>query len=484
MSGRSKQASAPKVSPMKETLIWLSVTLRDQAKRQALFQLRGPKAQSLIDWLNSNLDFGPESQSLSDPDFRDAAEPWLFKHTVIVLRKLCEVSMLYPTCHILDNVQDISLESGGGFCDIHRGHYKGQVICLKVVRIYQKSKVEDLLKAHAREAILWSSLDHPNIVPFYGIFYLEKKERICLVSPWMNMVYEIANGLQYLHSQNIVHGDLKGRNVLIDNHLHACLADFGLSTIVTDETLGFVATTISTSGHTTRWASPEQVLEENARPTPASDMWAFGNAQLIQTIYEVLTGLSPFAGCSDVQVISKLMKSDLPARLDEAMLDVDGKLNRHLRRLVARCWSIEAKARPRRRGILRHFEKHHGLGYKMDPTNPINSNRSGSRIGVPRTSRSALTSALSAAPTPISTSVSNNQENKQPYPNTEEASILDRGQHTHLRNEEREIRNVPQYSAWFRPIPAWPVAGPLQTIQAPWETNTAGPYIPLYPRLR
>ncbi|XP_006463185.1 hypothetical protein AGABI2DRAFT_224842 [Agaricus bisporus var. bisporus H97] len=404
--------------------------------------------------------------------------------------------MLYPTCRVIYDVQNISLQSGGGFCDIHRGRYKGQAICLKVVRLYQKLKVEDLLKAHAREAILWSSLRHPNIVPFHGIYYFQSRQRICLVSPWMGngdivdylervpeaprkpFIYDIANGLHYLHSQNVVHGDLKGRNVLIDDHRCACIADFGLSTIVTDETLGFVATTTGTSGHTTRWASPE-LLEDDARPTTASDIWAFGCV-----CYEVLAGLSPYAGCSDVQVISKLMKSDLPARLDEATLDVDGKLNRHLRRLVARCWSIEAKARPRCRGILRHFEKHHGLGYRMDPTNPINSNRSGSRLGVPHTSRSALTSALSAAPTPISTSVSNNQANEQPYPNTEEASILDRGQHTHLRNEEREIRNVPQYSAWFRPIPgAWPVAGPLQTIQAPWETNTAGPYIPPYPLL-
>ncbi|EKM75153.1 hypothetical protein AGABI1DRAFT_132508 [Agaricus bisporus var. burnettii JB137-S8] len=282
MSGRSKQASAPKVSPMKETLTWLSDTLRDREKRQAILRLRGPKAQSWIDLLSSvsnqsserNLDLSPKSQSLSNPDFRE------FQCYILPVAS-------YMTFKIsLSRVEEafvISIEDA----------IKDRLFALKVVRLYQKLKVEDLLKAHAREAILWSSLRHPNIVPFHGIYYFQSRQRICLVSPWMGngdivdylervpeaprkpFIYDIANGLHYLHSQNIVHGDLKGRNVLNDDHRCACIADFGLSTIVTDETLGFVATTTGTSGHTTRWASPE-LLEDDARPTTASDIWAFG----------------------------------------------------------------------------------------------------------------------------------------------------------------------------------------------------------------
>lgn len=38
----------------------------------------------------------------------------------------------------------------------------------------------------AKEAILWGQLHHPNILPFYGIYYLdENRKQICLVSPWM-----------------------------------------------------------------------------------------------------------------------------------------------------------------------------------------------------------------------------------------------------------------------------------------------------------
>lgn len=40
---------------------------------------------------------------------------------------------------------------------------------------------------YAKEAILWGQLDHPNIAPFYGVYYLDgARERVCLVSLWMN----------------------------------------------------------------------------------------------------------------------------------------------------------------------------------------------------------------------------------------------------------------------------------------------------------
>jgi len=42
-------------------------------------------------------------------------------------------------------------------------------------------------------------------------------------------MYEIAKGMEYLHSNGVLHGDLKAANVLVDNKFRCVISDFGLS---------------------------------------------------------------------------------------------------------------------------------------------------------------------------------------------------------------------------------------------------------------
>ncbi|KAF8342142.1 kinase-like domain-containing protein [Cantharellus anzutake] len=99
-----------------------------------------------------------------------------------------------------------------------------------------------------KEAELWSGLDHPNILKFYGI--CELGTSTAMVSPWLknsNVIHYMATinphanrlkllegaaeGLLHLHTYSppIVHGDLKCANILVNDDGSACLADFGLS---------------------------------------------------------------------------------------------------------------------------------------------------------------------------------------------------------------------------------------------------------------
>lgn len=100
---------------------------------------------------------------------------------------------------------------GGGFSDVFQGRKDKQIFCLKVIRINTEvmlrvcpSSLIAVSRAHscyqqvyAKEAILWDQLDHPNITPFYGAYYLdEAREQVCLVSPWMrngNIVVYLKN---------------------------------------------------------------------------------------------------------------------------------------------------------------------------------------------------------------------------------------------------------------------------------------------------
>jgi len=88
--------------------------------------------------------------------------------------------------------------------------------------------------------------------------------------PWKEKLpcaLSIAEGLVYLHSMNIIHRDLKSRNVLMDSISGTKLTDFGVSREASSETM-----TIGVG--TYRWMAPE-ILQENYY-TIAADIFSFG----------------------------------------------------------------------------------------------------------------------------------------------------------------------------------------------------------------
>ncbi|KXN93025.1 Serine/threonine-protein kinase sepA, partial [Leucoagaricus sp. SymC.cos] len=297
---------------------------------------------------------------------------------LVVLRKLCENSDLYPRCYILKGIRVFSHEGWGGFCEIYKGQCpRGRIICLKALRIRQKSDVNGILKLYIREAVLWNQLSHPNVLPFYGVFYLDKtQEQICLVSPWMEngniasylaknlhvarvpLIHDVASGLHYLHDSNIVHGDLKGANVLVNTTGRACIADFGVSRITINPMLSMTLTAAS-AGYTTRWAAPE-LLIDNSLPTRASDIWAFGCV-----CFEILTGLLPFHNCStDGQIVLKLVQGCAPAQPAEnggSGSPIDNS-NEAMSQLLAHCWHRDPESRLSSAQILAELESHEHLG--------------------------------------------------------------------------------------------------------------------------
>ena len=169
-----------------------------------------------------------------------------------------------------------------------------------------------------------------------------------------------------MHSQVMIHGDLKGvwfqtlaitlpsdmlfakANIIIDNDGSARLADFGLLTIVSDST--HPATTTSSEGTgTMRWMSPElldpeRFGSENGRPTKESDCYALG-----MVILEVLTGRAPFPYCNNLVVMRKIVEGEPPDRPQgpEAVWFVD-----HLWGMLERCWSPKPKLRPTVESVL------------------------------------------------------------------------------------------------------------------------------------
>ena len=78
----------------------------------------------------------------------------LKRRHVKALIRLSEATGLYPECLVLDRVEIIGdAVGGGGFADIFKGRLLDQEIAVKVLKVYQKSDIEKLLKVMLKYAI-------------------------------------------------------------------------------------------------------------------------------------------------------------------------------------------------------------------------------------------------------------------------------------------------------------------------------------------
>ncbi|KAF9068879.1 kinase-like domain-containing protein [Rhodocollybia butyracea] len=160
-----------------------------------------------------------------------------------------------------------------------------------------------------REALVWRQLKHPNILPLLGVNSDLFSPSFCLISPWMknkdiitylkanpvedvySVLSDIAAGIRYLHSQDppIVHGDIRGANILVTDDFRCCLADFGLSVISTESQAWTIATSNSLLKGAIHWLAPEYISPNASPKVPhtSRDIYAFGC-----TIVEVSVFLS------------------------------------------------------------------------------------------------------------------------------------------------------------------------------------------------
>ncbi|THH09215.1 hypothetical protein EW145_g2167 [Phellinidium pouzarii] len=241
------------------------------------------------------------------------------------LRKLCGHTGLLPSAFYLqkEEFKEISVDAvaSGGFGQVYRGKHKDTEVAIKVPAMYYKEKSRKFQKA---EAIVWKRISHPNIVPFLGVADV-KGSSLCMVSVWMvhgdlasylvqfprcnrfDLITGITEGLQYMHGLDIVHGDLKSVNVLVNDMKQACLADFGLSHVMMNVLGASVAMTSATMAGTYRWMAPELLRLEKTHATFESDIYS-----LAMVMIEVFSGQIPFPSFRDPLVIIKVMEGVQP----------------------------------------------------------------------------------------------------------------------------------------------------------------------------
>ncbi|CAE6376777.1 unnamed protein product [Rhizoctonia solani] len=251
----------------------------------------------------------------------------------------------YPMCY-------------GGLSDVFRGSLvTGEQVAVKALRIGTNDLGDSKhLKRAARELCTWSSCKHPNVHRLLGL--AQFRGRIGMVSPWMNngnltnylrfisavdlckYCTQISQGLAHLHQMNIIHGDLKGANVLVLDDGTPILGDFGNSLLLGNG-MGFTATT-QENNLTTRWANGQapELLSEMGRRSQAADIYALG-----MTMLEIITGKVPYEEASDLAVVNLINQRKYPKR-PEDRIPANSRDGNKFWGLLLACWAYEPEERP------------------------------------------------------------------------------------------------------------------------------------------
>ncbi|TKY72216.1 Serine/threonine-protein kinase HT1 [Spatholobus suberectus] len=251
--------------------------------------------------------------------------------------------------------------ASGAHSRIYRGIYKQTAVAVKMVRIPSQDEERKALleEQFNSEVALLSRLFHHNIVQF--IAACKKPPVYCIITEYMSqgtlrmylnkkgpyslsmetilrLALDISRGMEYLHSQGVIHRDLKSSNLLLNDEMRVKVADFGTSCLETR-----CRKSKGNSG-TYRWMAPEMVKEKPY--TRKVDVYSFGIV-----LWELTTALLPFQGMTPVQaafaVAEKNERPPLPASCQPA-----------LAHLIKLCWSTNPSKRPDFSDIVSTLEKY------------------------------------------------------------------------------------------------------------------------------
>ncbi|XP_043270461.1 serine/threonine-protein kinase mig-15 isoform X12 [Venturia canescens] len=226
----------------------------------------------------------------------------------------------------------IEVVGNGTYGQVYKGRHTktGQLAAIKVMDVTEDEEEEIKLEIN----VLKRYSNHRNIATYYGAFVKKsppgKDDQLWLVmeycgagsvtdlvkstkgqslkEEWIAYISrEILRGLSYLHSNKVIHRDIKGQNVLLTDNAEVKLVDFGVSAQL-DRTIGRRNTFIGTP----YWMAPEVIAcDENPDATydNRSDLWSLGITAL-----EMAESQPPLCDLHPMRALF-LIPRNLPPRL-------------------------------------------------------------------------------------------------------------------------------------------------------------------------
>nr|WIL03466.1 serine/threonine kinase [Cedratvirus plubellavi] len=256
-------------------------------------------------------------------------------------------------CRWVINYDEISLGKQvgqGSYGVVYEGKWKGVHVAVKR---FTKQKMDERNMLEFRTEVAFLSqpqLQHPNIITFVGSCL--KNPNICVVTEFMtsgslkdiintgvgkmsfrtkiDLLRQIALGLEHLHDNKVIHRDIKPSNILIGSdpqdpkRLIAKLADFGFARIKED------GATMTRCG-TPCWTAPEIIRGE--KYDEKVDIYSFA-----VVMWQLITGKEPYKGCNFMKVSLDILNGERPP--------IPPECPRSCKKLMKRCWSAEVENRP------------------------------------------------------------------------------------------------------------------------------------------
>jgi serine/threonine protein kinase len=250
-----------------------------------------------------------------------------------------------PAGQILaDRYEILSHLGTGGMATVYKARdlLADQLIAIKVVLpvVSREVRLREKLK---QELLVARKLTHPNIVRIYdigehqGLLFISmeliegltvdeilRERKRFSVEEFLALFDQFTSALSYIHSQQVLHRDIKPQNLMYDSDWNLKVMDFGIA-----RDMASVPATQSTRMGTPAYMSPE--LLKGAPLTPTSDIYSAGIM-----FFELLTGARPFRKGS----LHERMNKRLP-RLSKIIRDIPPDLDQ----MVYRCLQFRSEDR-------------------------------------------------------------------------------------------------------------------------------------------
>lgn len=247
----------------------------------------------------------------------------------------------------------------GSFSRVYKAEHKptGRLAAAKICELKNEDELQDLNV----EIDILSACRHPNIVELIEAYYYESRLwmliEFCeggavdgimnelekpLTEPQIRYIcHELCQGLAFLHSNKVIHRDLKAGNVLLTLGGEVKIADFGVSA-KNKHTLQKRDSFIGTP----YWMAPETIQCETVRDYPydyKADIWSLGI-----TLIEFAQQDPPHHDMSPVRVLLKIQKGEPPK------LDFPSRWSKEFNDLLTLCLNKDPTKRPTASELLDH----------------------------------------------------------------------------------------------------------------------------------